>query len=56
MIKQPPATKAQWARFVLRGLISYHERMTLNAGHDLDCWKEALEYALACVEEKEADK
>lgn len=51
-----PASKAQWARFVLRGLINYHERMTLNAGHDLDCWKEALEYALACVEEKAAEE
>ena len=52
--KLEAATDARWARFVLRGLISYHERMTMDTHPDLDCWKEALKYALACVEEKAA--
>ena len=43
---------AEWARFVLRGLISYHNRTTMGYHPDLDCWKRGLEFALACVEEK----
>lgn len=50
--KLKPATQAEWSRFVLRGLISYHERMTMFEHPELDCWKRGLEYALACVEEK----
>ena len=38
--------------FVLSGLISYHERMTMFKHPELDAWKEGLKFALACVEEK----
>ena len=50
--KLPQVSEAEWARFVLRGLISYHERMTMFQHPELDCWKEGLKFALACVEEK----
>lgn len=35
--KLKPATQAEWSRFVLRGLISYHERMTMFEHPELDC-------------------
>ena len=43
---------AEWSRFVLRGLLSYHGRTTMGAYPELDCWKAGIEFALACVEEK----
>lgn len=43
---------AEWARFVLRGLINYHNRTTMGCYQELDCWRQGLEFALACVEEK----
>lgn len=48
-----PATEAEWSRFVLRALMNYHERITLNEGYPgLDCWKRGLQFAISCVEEK----
>lgn len=47
-----PVSDAEWSRFTLRALISYHERITMGAYPDLDCWKRGLEFALAAVEEK----
>lgn len=47
------ATEAEWSRFVLRALMNYHERITLNEGYPgLDCWKRGLQFAISCVEEK----
>lgn len=37
---------------VLRGLISYHERMTMGTYPERDFYLDSLKYALACVEEK----
>lgn len=37
---------------VLRGLISYHERMTMGSYPERDFYLDALRFALACVEEK----
>ena len=37
---------------ILRGLISYHERMTMGNCPELDFYLDALKFALACVEEK----
>lgn len=37
---------------VLRGLISYHERMTMGEYPERDFYLDALKFALACVEEK----
>lgn len=37
---------------VLRGLISYHERMTMGNYPERDFYLEALKFALNCVEEK----
>lgn len=37
---------------VLRGLISYHERMTMGNYPERDFYLDALRFALACVEEK----
>lgn len=48
----PGATKEEWTCFVLRGLISYHERMTMGKYPELDGWVDALRFALECVEEK----
>ena len=46
--KVATVSSAEWSRFVLRALISYHERTTM----ELDCWKRGLEFAVSCVEEK----
>lgn len=47
------ASEAEWSRFVLRALLNYHERMTLNENYPgLDCWKSGLQFAISCVEEK----
>lgn len=35
---------------ILRGLISYHKRMTMGNYPEQDFYVEALEYALGCVE------
>ena len=37
---------------ILRGLISYHERMTMGELPQKDFYLDALRFALACVEEK----
>lgn len=37
---------------ILRGLISYHKRMTMGNYPERDFYLEALEFALECVEEK----
>ena len=37
---------------ILRGLISYHERMTMGEYPERDFYLDALKFALACVEEK----
>lgn len=50
MIK--PVSDAEWSRFVLRALLNYHERITMGAYPDLDCWKRGLQFAISCVEEK----
>lgn len=44
---------AEWSRFVLRALLNYHERITMNESYsNLDCWKRGLQFAISCVEEK----
>lgn len=35
---------------ILRGLISYHERMTMGMYPERDCYTRALRYALGLVE------
>lgn len=35
---------------ILRGLISYHERMTMGMYPERDCYTKALRYALGLVE------
>lgn len=46
-------SEAEWSRFVLRSLMNYHERITLNDDYpSLDCWKRGLQFAISCVEEK----
>lgn len=48
-----PLSEAEWSRFVLRALLNYHERITLNEAYPgLDCWKQGLQFAINCVEEK----
>lgn len=37
---------------ILRGLISYHQRMTMGDIPQKDFYLDALKFALACVEEK----
>ena len=37
---------------ILRGLISYHERMTMGNYPERDFYLDALRYALSCVEER----
>lgn len=53
--KLKPATQAEWSRFVLKALISYHERITMGGHPDLECWKRGLEFAVSCVQ-KEIDR
>ena len=45
--KLKPASQAEWSRFVLKALISYHERITMGGHPDLDCWKRGLEFAVS---------
>lgn len=47
-----PVSDAEWSRFVLRALRNYHERITMGHYPELDCWKQGLEFAISCVEEK----
>lgn len=46
-----PSTEEGYAH-ILRGLISYHERMTMGEYPSRDFYLDALRFALACVEEK----
>lgn len=46
------ATRKETCIHVLRGLISYHKRMTMGDFPGKDFYVEALEFALECVEEK----
>lgn len=51
--KLEPVSDAEWSRFVLRALLNYHERITMNEPYpSLDCWKVGLQFAIKCVEEK----
>lgn len=43
-------TEAEFAAHILRGLISYHERMTIGLYPDRDFYKKSLNYALKLVE------
>lgn len=47
-----PCSNAESAAHVLRGLISYHERMTMGNYPERDFYLNGLRFALACVEEK----
>lgn len=46
------ASRAESCVHVLRGLTSYHERMTMGEAPERDFYLDALRFALACVEEK----
>lgn len=46
------STGAACHAHILRGLISYHERMTMGMYPERDAYLEALRFALECVEEK----
>ena len=45
-------SRAESCIHVLRGLISYHERMTIGEAPERDFYLDALRFALECVEEK----
>lgn len=45
-------SKKENCKQILRGLISYHKRMTMEHYPERDFYVDALEYALECVEEK----
>lgn len=45
-------TPAESSAHILRGLISYHERMTMGTCPERDFYLDALRFALACVEEQ----
>ena len=45
-------SRAESCAHVLRGLISYHERMTMGEAPERDFYLDALRFALECVEEK----
>lgn len=47
-----PCSNAEASAHVLRGLISYHERMTMGNYPERDFYLHGLRFALACVEEK----
>lgn len=47
-----PKADAESCAHVLRGLISYHERMTMGHNPERDFYLDALRYALNCVEER----
>lgn len=53
------ASKAETTAHILRGLISYHERMTMGMYPERDFYPRALRYALELVErelEKESSE
>ena len=50
--KERMISKEEGCVHILRGLISYHERMTMGYYPERDFYLEALRFALACVEEK----
>ena len=50
--EQTISEKAVSTVHILRGLISYHERMTMGNYPERDFYLDALKFALACVEEK----
>lgn len=45
-------SQAEHSAHILRGLINYHERMTMGSYPERDFYLEALKFALSCVEEK----
>lgn len=47
-----PLSQAESCAHMLRGLISYHERMTMGDCPEKDPWVDELRFALACVQEK----
>ena len=47
-----PKADAKSCAHILRGLISYHERMTMGNYPERDFYLDALRYALNCVEER----
>lgn len=44
--------EAEGYAHIIRGLISYHERMTMGEVPERDFYLDALRFALECVEEK----
>lgn len=48
-------SRAESCAHVLRGLISYHERMTMGNYPERDFYLDALRYALSLVEDKITD-
>lgn len=52
MCSEVKKSEAKSCAHVLRGLISYHERMTMGNYPERDFYLDALRFALACVEEK----
>lgn len=43
-------SKEEGYAHILRGLVSYHERMTMGMYPERDCYTQALRYALELVE------
>ena len=48
--------RAKVSVHILRGLISYHERMTMGNCPERDFYLDGLRFALICVEEKIPEK
>lgn len=46
---------SEGCKHILRGLISYHERMTMGAYPERDFYLRALRFALECVEKAELE-
>lgn len=46
------STPAESCLHILRGLVSYHERMTMGSCPERDFYLDALRFAISCVEEK----
>lgn len=47
-----PEEMAESCIHILRGLISYHERMTMGQYKERDFYLEALRFAIECVEKQ----
>ena len=45
-------SRAESCIHILRGLISYHERMTMGQYKERDFYLEALRFAIECVEKQ----